>query len=107
VTAASRKAPWLSPAEIIPPSSVLRAPQAAATPVPIGPRVMENGIGGFTPLSGFMSNADWKGVCDEMTTASGLFWPIPITLSADKSFADSVRIGQDIALIDPDDGEPL
>ena len=63
------------------------------------------GIGGFTPLSGFMSNADWKGVCDEMTTASGLFWPIPITLSADKPFADSVRIGQDIALIDPDDGE--
>ena len=65
------------------------------------------GIGGFTPLSGFMSHADWKGVCDEMTTASGVFWPIPITLSADKPFADSVRIGQDIALIDPDDGEPL
>lgn len=65
------------------------------------------GIGGFTPLSGFMSRADWKGVCDEMTTANGLFWPIPITLSAAKPFADSVRSGQDIALVDPDDGEPL
>ena len=65
------------------------------------------GIGGFTPLSGFMSHADWKGVCDEMTTADGVFWPIPITLSSDKSFADSVRVGQDIALVDPDSGEPM
>jgi len=65
------------------------------------------GIGGFTPLAGFMSRADWKGVCDGMMTADGLFWPIPITLSSDKSFADSVRVGQDIALVDPDDGEPM
>ena len=39
------------------------------------------GIGGFTPLEGFMGHADWKRVCDEMQTASGLFWPIPVTLS--------------------------
>ena len=42
------------------------------------------GIGGFTPLDGFMTRADWQGVCDGMSTASGLFWPIPITLSADR-----------------------
>ena len=41
------------------------------------------GIGGFTPLDGFMTHADWQGVCDGMKMASGLFWPIPITLSAD------------------------
>ncbi len=29
------------------------------------------GIGGFTPLDGFMTRADWKGVCDEMRTADG------------------------------------
>ena len=40
------------------------------------------GIGGFTPLHGFMSHADWTGVCDDMKMANGLFWPIPITLSA-------------------------
>ena len=34
------------------------------------------GIGGFTPLSGFMTQADWRGVCDGMRLASGLFWPI-------------------------------
>ncbi len=62
------------------------------------------GIGGFTPLDGFMSRADWEGVCDGMRTSSGLFWPIPITLSASKAFADTLKVGQDIALVDPDDG---
>ncbi|MBT7006811.1 MAG: sulfate adenylyltransferase, partial [Thiotrichales bacterium] len=33
------------------------------------------GIGGFTPLTGFMNHADWKGVCDTYTMESGLFWP--------------------------------
>ena len=32
------------------------------------------GIGGFTPLAGFMGYADWKGVCDEMRLADGTFW---------------------------------
>ena len=44
-----RKAPWLSSAEIVPQSSTLRSPTPARTPVPSVPRVMENGIGGFTP----------------------------------------------------------
>ena len=65
------------------------------------------GIGGFTPLEGFMTHADWQGVCDGMKTASGLFWPIPITLSADLAFVDTIRTGHEIALIDPDDGQPL
>jgi len=65
------------------------------------------GIGGFTPLPGFMTRADWQGVCDGMTTASGLFWPIPITLSADTRFAATIATGQDIALVDPDTGQCL
>jgi sulfate adenylyltransferase len=65
------------------------------------------GIGGFTPLEGFMTHADWQGVCDGMKTASGLFWPIPITLSADTAFVETIRTGREIALIDPDDGQPL
>ena len=65
------------------------------------------GIGGFSPLEGFMSHADWAGVCDRMRTADGVFWPIPITLSAPRAFADSVRDGADIALADPDGGELL
>jgi len=60
------------------------------------------GIGGFTPLDGFMTHTDWQGVCDGMKTASGLFWPIPITLSADAAAAASIQTGQDLALVDPD-----
>jgi len=46
--------------------------------------VLMLGIGAFTPLEGFMSYDDWKGVCDKYLTADGTFWPIPITLSATK-----------------------
>jgi sulfate adenylyltransferase len=65
------------------------------------------GIGGFTPLEGFMTHADWEGVCDGMKMASGLFWPIPVTLSADKATADSVEEGGDVALYDPERDEIL
>src|SRR4030065_900916 len=40
------------------------------------------GIGGFTPLEGYMTHADWEGVCDGYKMASGLFWAIPGTPSA-------------------------
>jgi sulfate adenylyltransferase len=65
------------------------------------------GIGGFTPLDGFMGEADWKSVCDDMTMPSkdGLFWPIPITLSADQDLADSIEIGEEVALWDPEHDE--
>jgi sulfate adenylyltransferase len=65
------------------------------------------GIGGFTPLDGFMGQADWRGVCDHMHTAGGLFWPIPITLSVDERMAGSVPLGSEIALVDADDGHAL
>ena len=65
------------------------------------------GIGGFTPLDGFMTHADWQGVCDGMRTASGLFWPIPITLSADTATAEGVSVGDDIALVDPETNEVI
>jgi sulfate adenylyltransferase len=65
------------------------------------------GIGGFTPLDGFMTHADWQGVCDGMKMANGLFWPIPITLSVSQAVADSIQTGQEIALTDAENGEAL
>ena len=62
------------------------------------------GIGGFTPLEGFMTRADWEGVCDGMRMANGLFWPIPVTLSTDD---ESIKAGSDIALADGETGEIL
>jgi sulfate adenylyltransferase len=64
------------------------------------------GIGGFTPLDGFMTRADWEEVCDCFRMTDGLFWPIPITLSVDANTADSIRVGDDIALAS-DDGDEL
>ncbi|MEJ2217661.1 MAG: sulfate adenylyltransferase, partial [Gemmatimonadota bacterium] len=40
------------------------------------------GIGGFTPLDGFMGHDDWKGSVIDMQMSDGTFWPIPVTLSA-------------------------
>jgi sulfate adenylyltransferase len=65
------------------------------------------GIGGFTPLDGFMSRADWEGICDGYRMASGLFWPIPVTLSTDQATADGIKTGSDVTLVDGESGEPM
>lgn len=58
------------------------------------------GIGGFTPLKGFMGKEDWKSVCEsmKMPTMNGLFWPIPVTFSTTKENADKLSIGDEVAL---------
>jgi sulfate adenylyltransferase len=60
------------------------------------------GIGAFTPLDGFMGREDWHGCCESyrMASKNGLFWPIPITLSAEEDFAKSVAVGDEVALWD-------
>lgn len=97
----------------IPEGDALRAARERARSlrrVPISSRergdLVMLGIGGFSPLDGFMTHADWQGVCDGMRTASGTFWPIPITLSTSDEMAASLRIGEDVALC-PDGEEPL
>ena len=61
------------------------------------------GIGGFTPLDGFMNKADWQSVCDNMHLSTGenagVFFPIPITLSTDSKTADTLQIGDEVALV--------
>jgi sulfate adenylyltransferase len=56
------------------------------------------GIGGFSPLNGFMGKADWESVCKGYTLANGTFWPLPITLDCSKADADAIKEGQEIAL---------
>ncbi len=62
-------------------------------------------MGAYTPLDGFMGEADWRGVCTDMKMADGLFWPIPITLSAEQALADSIGIEEEVALVDAESGE--
>ncbi|MCX5864205.1 MAG: sulfate adenylyltransferase [Deltaproteobacteria bacterium] len=61
------------------------------------------GIGGFSPLNGFMGKADWKGVVENFTMADGTFWPLPITLDVSKADADAIKVGDEVAL--ESDGE--
>ena len=56
--------------------------------------------GGFNPLKGFLSQADYNCVVENMRLADDALWPIPITLDVSQGFADSVELGQDIALRD-------
>lgn len=61
------------------------------------------GIGGFSPLTGFMKKADWKGVCENFQMADGTFWPVPITLDVSAADAAEIAEGSEIALVK--DGE--
>ena len=56
--------------------------------------------GGFNPLKGFLSEADYDGVVNNMRLTTGELWPMPITLDVSEDFAASLEIGQDIALRD-------
>ncbi|RKX60418.1 MAG: sulfate adenylyltransferase [Thermodesulfobacteriota bacterium] len=56
------------------------------------------GIGGFSPLDGFMTKADWKGVCENMLLADGTFWPVPVMLTASKDESDGINVGDEITL---------
>lgn len=62
-------------------------------------------MGAYTPLDGFMGKADWEGVCASMKMVSGLFWPIPITLSTTKDLAASIGDEEEVALVDEESGE--
>jgi sulfate adenylyltransferase len=56
--------------------------------------------GGFNPLKGFLSEADYDGVVENMRLESGALWPMPITLDVNEDFAAKLELGQDIALRD-------
>jgi sulfate adenylyltransferase len=65
------------------------------------------GIGGFTPLDGFMGQADWKGSVGNMKLTDGTFWPIPVTMSVNKGKADSIKVGQEVLLVDEETEEMM
>ncbi len=74
--------------------------------VPISPRVKGDlimiGIGGFSPLTGFMTRDDWQGVCEKFLLADGTFWPVPVTLDVDPADAAEIDTGDEVALFDPE-----
>ena len=57
-------------------------------------------IGGFSPLTGFMSQADYEPVVTDMRLASGVPWSVPVTLSVSEAIADPLNIGELVRLDD-------
>lgn len=58
-------------------------------------------IGAFSPLTGFMEQADYDRVVADMRLANGLPWSIPITLSVTQEVATPLKEGSLIRLDDP------
>jgi sulfate adenylyltransferase len=59
--------------------------------------------GGFSPLGGFMTRADYEGVCHNMRLSRGTLWPMPITLDVTEEFAKKLTPGTSkVALRDPE-----
>ncbi len=56
--------------------------------------------GGFSPLTGFMTQADYEGVCSSMRLADGTIWPIPIMLDVSEELAETLSAGSTLALRD-------
>ncbi len=62
--------------------------------------------GGFSPLTGFMTQMAYATVLDRMTLPDGEIWPIPVCLDIDESLARTLEVGQSAALRDAE-GFPL
>ena len=58
--------------------------------------------GGFSPLMGFMTKADYERVCADMRLEDGTLWPIPITLDISEEAAAKLSVGDYLALRDPE-----
>ena len=87
---ATERAAQLKRAETLP--SLLLNSAAAANAVMLG-------AGYFNPLSGYMNLEDALSVAESMHTTAGLFWPIPI-LNLTYA-ADGIKVGDEVALRDP------
>jgi len=58
--------------------------------------------GAFSPLTGFMTRADYESVRDTMRLSDGTLWPLPVTLDVPQALADKLAPGTPLALRDPE-----
>jgi|YelNatPaOPRAMG01_1025707.scaffolds.fasta_scaffold09037_4 sulfate adenylyltransferase len=86
--------------------SALAAHARKLTPIALGARELSDlemlASGAFTPLEGFMGEADYVRSRDEMRLASGVPWPIPITLGVEEEVARTLKPGGEVALAGAD-----
>ncbi len=58
--------------------------------------------GAFSPLDGFLTQKDYECVLNSMRLSDGTLWSMPITLDVSESFAQTLSIGETLALRDPE-----
>lgn len=79
---------------------------AKLTKIPLTPTALSDlellSIGGYSPLEGFMNREDYLRVLKEMRLANGIVWSLPITLPISPQLATSLLIGEEVALVDPE-----
>lgn len=61
-------------------------------------------VGAFSPLTGFLKEADYRSVLNRMRLADGTVWSIPVTLSVEASAYEEVSTGEQVALVGDADG---
>jgi len=54
----------------------------------------------YSPLEGFMVEADYNSVIEKMYLTNGLPWTIPVVLGVSREKADELEVGTDVALAD-------
>ncbi|MBI5958443.1 MAG: sulfate adenylyltransferase, partial [Chloroflexi bacterium] len=62
--------------------------------------------GVYSPLTGYMGEADYLSVVHDMHLTNGLPWTVPVTLAVDETLANQIKIGQTVALAEPDPASP-
>jgi len=56
--------------------------------------------GGFSPLEGYMDQANYQSVLDSMRLVDGTVFPLPICLGVTEKVAESLAVGEQVALRD-------
>lgn len=56
--------------------------------------------GGFSPLQGFMTQAEYESVLENAALPNGLCWPIPVYLDVTAETAQNITLDQPVALRD-------
>ena len=56
--------------------------------------------GAFSPLEGFLNQADYDSVVARMRLTSDVLWPMPITLDVSEEFSSKIKSGDKVALRD-------
>jgi len=58
-------------------------------------------VGAFSPLTGFMTRADYEGAVKDARLSNGLPWTIPVVLPVEDGVAAQVKEGQEVAFTCP------